>query len=445
MWWRRATIGVLAAGATAAGLFLGGVLDEGGAARGGAPVTRDAVEAASVAADGFAAGTDTAGTVARLQAAVKADPADVESLGLLGLAYQQRARETGDPQWYTKSDGVLREALRLAPDDLVATSGLGALALARHRFADALALGERASRLAPGVARTYGVIGDALLELGRYDEAFAAFDRLASLRPGVAAYARVSYARELRGDVPGAIEAMELAVDASTGAQEPMAWTRVQLGRLHWSHGDVAAAEAAYREALDVLPGYVYALGALAEVEHARGDDAGAIALAEQALAGVPLPQFVSLLGDLYAAAGRDDDARRQDELMGAIDQLLATNGVAIDLESAVWRADRGLDPAATVELARRAREERPSIDGDDALAWALVRAGRCDEARGWSERSLRLGTQDALKLFHRGMVERCLGDEAAARGWFERALALNPHFSVRWAPVAREAVEGLA
>ncbi|MEZ5099770.1 MAG: hypothetical protein R3C15_08240 [Thermoleophilia bacterium] len=42
-------------------------------------------------------------------------------------------------------------------------------------------------------------------------------------------------------------------------------------------------------------------------------------------------------------------------------------------------------------------------------------------------------------------MVERCAGDEAAARGWFERALALNPGFSVRWAPVARAAVEGLA
>lgn len=445
MWWRRVTIGALAAGATAAGLFLGGVLGDDGAARSGAPVTRDAAEAASVAADGFAAATDTAAQVARLQAAVQADPGDVKSLGLLGLAYQQRARETGDPAWYTKSDGVLHEALRLAPDDLVATSGLGSLALARHRFADALSLGERASRLAPAVARTYGVIGDALLELGRYDEAFAAFDRLASLKPGVAAYARVSYARELRGDVAGAIEAMELAVDAATGAPEPMAWTRVQLGKLHWSRGDIAGAEAAYREALDVLPGYVYALGALAEVEHARGDDAQAISLAEQAVAGVPLPQFVSLLGDLYAAAGREEDARRQDELMGAIDQLLAANGVATDLESAVWRADRGLDPQATVELARRARAERPSIDGDDALAWALVRAGRCDEALGWSEQALRLGTQDALKLFHRGMVDRCRGDEPAARGWFERALALNPSFSVRWAPVARAAMEGIA
>jgi hypothetical protein len=35
-------------------------------------------------------------------------------------------------------------------------------------------------------------------------------------------------------------------------------------------------------------------------------------------------------------------------------------------------------------------------------------------------------------------MILRCLGDDAGAAAWFRRALALNPHFSVTWAPVAR-------
>jgi hypothetical protein len=50
----------------------------------------------------------------------------------------------------------------------------------------------------------------------------------------------------------------------------------------------------------------------------------------------------------------------------------------------------------------------------------------------------LRLGTLDATKFFHRGMVERCLGHEGGARTWFRRALSLNPHFSLLWGPVAR-------
>jgi tetratricopeptide (TPR) repeat protein len=80
----------------------------------------------------------------------------------------------------------------------------------------------------------------------------------------------------------------------------------------------------------------------------------------------------------------------------------------------------------------------RPSILGDDALAWALARTGRCAEARAWSDRSLRLGTRDALIYFHRAEIERCAGNQAEARAWARRAVALDPAFSVRWAPVAR-------
>jgi Flp pilus assembly protein TadD len=89
------------------------------------------------------------------------------------------------------------------------------------------------------------------------------------------------------------------------------------------------------------------------------------------------------------------------------------------------------------VARARGARAARPSIYGDDLLAWALARSGRCAEARPWSRRALRLGTHDALLFFHRGMIERCLGHGSEARAWLARAMTLNPAFSTRWAPLA--------
>ena len=74
-------------------------------------------------------------------------------------------------------------------------------------------------------------------------------------------------------------------------------------------------------------------------------------------------------------------------------------------------------------------------------LAWALFKNGRCEGARAHSVRALRLGTRDALKLFHRGMIERCLGRPRAARRFFTRALAVNRHFSILYASVARKAL----
>ncbi len=56
--------------------------------------------------------------------------------------------------------------------------------------------------------------------------------------PGVASYARVSYARELMGDVPGAIKAMEAARDIA-GTPADSAWAGYQLGELYFNQGNL--------------------------------------------------------------------------------------------------------------------------------------------------------------------------------------------------------------
>jgi tetratricopeptide (TPR) repeat protein len=386
---------------------------------------------------GFGNG-DTASLVARLQDQVRRDPGNVQGLDQLGLAYQQRARETGDPSYYSKSGAVLRRALSLAPRDLLGTSGLGSLALSQHRFREALSLGRRAHSISRTTARNFAVIGDAQVELGRYREAFRTFDRLAAMRPGLIAYARVAHARDLLGQPRAAEAAFRLALDAAQGQREPEAWTRVQLGKVLFSTGRADAAAVQYRAALSAFPGYPAALDALALAEWARGHTTKAIALERRAVDAIPLPQYVAQLGDLERAAGHPRAAREQYALIGAIERLLQANGVKTDLETALFRADHAIRPAQTVALARLARRDRPSIDGDDVLAWSLARAGRCQEALAPSRRALRLGTRDALKFFHRAYIESCAGHPAAAQAWARRALELNPHFSIRWSETAR-------
>ena len=187
-----------------------------------------------------------------------------------------------------------------------------------------------------------------------------------------------------------------------------------------------------------MFPGYVYALEPLALAEEAKGRHARAIRFASRAAETLPLPQSVATLGDLYARAGKKRAASGQYALVAVIERLLVANGVRTDLETALFDVDHGLHLGRALALARQAQRARPSIDGDDVLAWALARNGRCADALPHSQRALRLGTLDALKFFHRGMIERCLGNTVEARGWFDRALRLNPHFSLLWSPVAQ-------
>ena len=380
---RRRTAALLGGGAVAAALALGSLF--GGVLTEPRPTGATAQAAPRVdletALSGFGRGSGTAATVAKLEAELGSGSSDPDRLGSLGLAYQLRWRETGDPTFLPLSERALRRALAARPDDPAVTLGLGNLALIRHDFRAALELGRRARRLAPDASRPYGVVGDALLELGRYDEAFAAFDRMVAVKPTLASYARIAYARELTGDRAGAISAMTLALDAAGGAPEPTAWTHVELAKLELGSGRVDRAARHVGAALTIFPGYVLALEQRARIEAARGKLDAAVATAARAATAVPLPQLVALHGDLLERQGRKAEARRQRAVVGAIDRLLETNGLSVDLESAVYRADHRIAPEATVRLARRAQADRPSIHGDDALGWALARAGRCDEA----------------------------------------------------------------
>jgi tetratricopeptide (TPR) repeat protein len=417
-------------------LALGGLL--GGVLREASPDRANAAELARTQLVGRQSARDTVGLVRALQETVRSNPTDAGSWTLLGSAYHQRYRESADPSYLTRAAGLFRKALVLRPKDPAATSGLAAIALARHQFGEALTLAREAQRLAPYSASPYAAIGDALVELGRYDEAFAAFDKMSGLRPSLTSYARVAYARELLGRPRAALEAMSLALDASGGRREPAAWTLVEIGKLHLGLGELTEARDSFRAALSVQPGYVYALDWLARAETASGRHRRALALAQEAVDAVPLPQFVATLADIHQSQGNLAAAREQYALMGAIQRLLRANGVNSDLEIALFRVDHGIGLAPTLELARSARATRPTIYGDDVVAWALVRNGRCGEALRYSKRSLRLGTKDASFYFHRGMIERCLGRQAEAGRWFARALETNPSFSLIWANTAR-------
>jgi tetratricopeptide (TPR) repeat protein len=431
---RLALAGTVAALAATVSLAGGALRNHGEPAAAGPLAAGPAAERLEA---GFAGG-DTAGLVRSLQGKLRFDPEDARSFTLLGLAYQQRARETGNADFYSRSDRALRRGLALAPDDPLTVSALGSLALARHDFRRALALGRRAQRLAPYSARHYGVLGDALIELGRYEQAFRSFDRMAELKPSLAAYARVSYARELLGRPRAAERAMSFALDAAGGQPEPTAWTHTELGKLAFAQGQVGKAGRHFRAALLAFPRYAFALDGLARVEAAEGHLERAIGFSRRATERTPLPQFVATLGDLQLAAGRPREARDQFALVGAIEQLLRANGVRTDLEIALFNVDHGRRLRQSLVSARKAHRERPSVEADDVLAWALARNGRCEEAIVYSRRALRLGSLDASKFFHRGMIERCLGRNDAARRWFGKAIDTNPHFSLVWAPVAR-------
>jgi tetratricopeptide (TPR) repeat protein len=378
-------------------------------------------------------------TIATLQERIRRNPENSANYAQLGLALLQRVRETADPSLYGRAEQAFAEALKRDPASFEALIGQGSLALSRHQFADALRLGEQVSRINPICAPAYGINGDAQVELGQYTAAVATFQKMVDTRPDLRSYSRVSYIRELHGDTAGAIDAMRQAVEAGGAGAEQTLWTQVQLGHLYFNSGDFGRAEQTYLEALQARPDYVYAFAGIARVRAAQGRYDEAIDDYKKIVKTLPLPEFVIALGELYEVDGQPAEARKQYDLVRAMQQLNAGAGMDVDLELALFNADHGADPAQAAQQARAAYARRPSIYGADALAWALYQHGEYAEARRYSQEALRLGTRDAALHYHAGMIAYALNDRAGAREQLRLALAINPHFSIRYAERAKQ------
>ena len=388
-------------------------------------------------------GATTDQRIAALQAEVRAAPSDADGYASLGLEYLQKVRETGDPAFYTKAHGVLQQARQIDPENFTATSGLGSLALSRHEFRAGLVLGQRARRLEPGIARNYGVIVDAQVELGRYAAAGRTLQHWVDIRPELSSYARVSYFRELHGDLAGALQAMRLAVSAGGDTAENFSYVETLVGTIQLDRGNYGAAERAYRTVLARDPSYPAASAGLARIDAGRGQFEAAIERYRRVVAMIPLPEYVVGLGETEQAAGRAAAARRDYALVGVEIRLLRANGVNTDVDLALFEANHG-SPARAVVLARRALRETPSVRSADALSWALSQAGQRAEALRWSAQAMRLGSRDPSFLYHAGLIAQRAGQTDRARMLLTTVVAQSPRFNPLYGPRAQRALEML-
>jgi tetratricopeptide (TPR) repeat protein len=191
------------------------------------------------------------------------DNAKLDREAVQGHAHIQKLRESGDNSDYARAAALFDGVLAANPDHVKALIGKASLAMWRHDFQTARQIAGRAAALDGYSAEARGILADALIDLGLHDAAIPVLDEMVRLKPNLSSYSRISYMRQLKGDSEGAIQAMEMAIQAGAPNAENTAWCIVQLGHLYLGSGRAAEARMAYEAALKRFPNYIHARAGL--------------------------------------------------------------------------------------------------------------------------------------------------------------------------------------
>lgn len=377
------------------------------------------------------AGTDSDKYIEEIKHQLSGNPGSSSLYTMLGAAYLQKARETADPAFYSDAEINLKKALELDSKNIEAMYQTGVLCLARHQFAEALEWGKSSAETNPYSGPIRGIIFDAQIELGMYDEALTTIQEMVNLRPDLTSYSRVSYYRELKGDLHGAIEAMQMAVNAGSPHAENTAWCRVQLGNLYLNSGEKEKAEDQYQRALLNYPFYYQALSAMGKLLFTKSDFYSAAEFYKKSIAVCPTAEAYIALGDIYKVMDQNDLAQEQYRKVRFISTLLKENGVDADMELAIFEADHSENPAEKLKDAQASLDKFPTIKSYNTLAWIHYKAGNFQEAEKYIAEALNLGTKEPLLYYHAGKIYEKTFQYNKARLYLEYALRINPNLQL--------------
>jgi len=372
--------------------------------------------------------------VEKLQAAVQQNPADKKSLTALANYMIMEARASGNYSYYDAAAmEYVNDVLAADANNFEALCLKALIQLSQHHFSEGLATAESVRKNNPYSAFVYGILVDANVELGNYDSAVVAAEKMMEIRPDLRSYARASYLREIHGDYPGAIEAMQAAVDAGSPGDEATEWSRVQLGQLYENAGDLKTASMQYTLAANNRPGYPYPLAGLARIATANKEYDKALLFYLQADSAVSDLAFKEDIADMYRMMGQADKAKEISNK--TLDEMEEKAAAAVTDESIGHYSDKEMaeayikngeyDKAVAHALAEYNR--RPAnIDVNETLAWAYYNKGDNSKAFQYVTTALRTQSNHPRLLCRAGLIYLQQGDKTAAKKLLQAGLQNN-------------------
>ncbi len=371
-------------------------------------------------------------------------PSKPENWVLVAELLAQFQRDSSDPRYYAAAESAYQQALRLDPQSIPAIVGMAWVTGGRHQFDQSIAWAQRALINDPECIPAFGILGDADLELGDYESAFQHYQKMMDLRPDLSSWSRGAHLLWVTGDSRKAIRLMQKAIDAGAPFAENTAWCRAKMATMLFAQGAILPAQDIIDPCLSVESSNVHILLIAAQLAEGRRDFDQAASYYQTILTSRPHPEALAALGDLETTRGNLAAAEIYYQKVEALHQDLVASGGHDHSFMARFYADHDRN---LIEALRMAEEHKltKNVHEADTLAWVYFKNGLLPQAIKAMELALSQHTLDPETHYHAGLIAQAQGDLSAARKHLNKALNMNPHFSLRQAPLALAALEKLS
>ncbi|MCC6280849.1 MAG: tetratricopeptide repeat protein [Saprospiraceae bacterium] len=395
--------------------------------------------------------TTTQATVKKLQDELTAKPDDPRTTLLLAKEFMQEGRITGDYSYYNKASlDLVNKVLAKDSRNFEAICLKSMIYLSQHRFSEGKNVAMEAVQSNPYNSFVYGLLCDANVELGNYDEAVSMADKMVSIRPDIRSYSRVSYIREIFGDLPGAIDAIHMAIAAGFPGQEDTEWARMVLGHLYEDSNQLDKATEQYQAALNERPDYPFALAGMGRIAAYKKDYPAAIQYYEKARIVISEVSFLEQLAILYRLNNQQKEADEYARV--TLNALLSDNITAQKDKDQGHYSDMELanlylqmnEPAKALPHAQAEHQRRPqNIDACETLAWVLYRNGQAAEALPYITTALRTKSQHPERLVKAGIIMLANGQKKEGTELINKGLSLKPYMDETIVKTAQSLITG--
>jgi tetratricopeptide (TPR) repeat protein len=264
----------------------------------------------------------------------------------------------------------------------------------------------------------------------KFDDALANYNKALAINPNLLdVFANMILVHTARKEFDTALAMCDEKIRQAKDAPELQGLMYHFKGELYQAKKEIAAAEAAYKSAIESNPKMVKSYLALARIQMAQGNEGAAIAQYNSALEANPKQPAVHMaLGTIYEIKSDFDQAEGHYRKALEINPEFspAANNLAYLI---VDRPDGDLNEALV--LAQKAKEAFPDNPGVmDTLGWVYYKKKLFESARVELLGSIEQLPDNPLVNYHLGMAFFALEQKEMARQYLGRALELDGAFA---------------